>query len=192
MPVSPHLQDRPIEPDVAVGLELIWDFMSKTCPEELAAYEAAMPDHRADIERIKSPGLAGLPQHKAYSNDYVAFQAYGHAANTYNSVVGNYKMVVAMALGGEDADVEEARQKVRCLANLKAALRPYAEDLATSKSIDLRHYVEQLLHSENANALAECQARVLDINLDGMSKDDFEAAVKAIEAKVYADIEECA
>jgi len=147
-----------------------------------------MPHHRANLERVKSPGLAGLKRHKKHHEGFVTFQAFGHALNTYNATMGMYRSEVAKAWDGQPADVAAVREKVTALANLKAALTPGAEALRQSKSRDLQRMISAILESPEAEASAEFSKRVFSLNTDGLSKRQFEDAVRAIEAEVFADV----
>ncbi len=181
MGVSAALQDRPINPDMQRGLELIWAFMAEHCPAELAAYQAAWPDRRLNLERINLPGIAMLSRHKKALDTWTQFHAHALADTDFNSAVFNYTQQIKKHLAGEQCDVDDARRKLETSDVLAQATRPDEDVVAKSGSQDLVRVCESTVFSTERPALRAHHDRVMAIDFEGMSVETFEAALQKLD-----------
>ena len=190
MGVAEALKDRPIIPGMQQGLELIWAFLGDHCPAELAAYEAAFPDRRLNLERVNMPAVAQLLRHKKALNAWVQFQAHTIPSHDFNGGLFNYTQQVKKHLAGAPADIHGARAKLVTSDALACAAKPDAEMIAKTGDRDLVRLCDETVFSPEIKELHVHHHSVMAIKYEGMSVEAFEAELSKLEQNYACKVEE--
>lgn len=129
----PRFANRPVNPDMAEGLSLIWAHMGEHWPDELTAFEAHHPDMRLNMERMRLPVIAGLSRHKKHREAWIQLSAHGLVSDALSAGVSQY---CKARCAGEAASVA-LRSKIDACFALAERLRPSGRPFDDPKSGEL-------------------------------------------------------
>ncbi len=157
----------------------MWDFMSVTCPHELAAFDASFPDIRVNMERTHQPGISELHRHKRFRDEWVQLQAHSMVAQIRSGHLHSYCQA---RKAGEHSD--EVHVKMLACQDLASKLKPSGGAFEKSKSGDLNRVFLTTLEAE-AQIEERC-ARVMALPRD-LTGDAFAQALEQIDSEIFGE-----